>query len=200
LKKKTDQYDHTIEVCQSAFTQFSTDFTRLGPEVSELRSAAAGIPPLSTLKTQIVNNPLLQQLSTEFRELRTEISTLKTQILTNSVLQQLSKEFSALQTELSTLKTQIVNNPVLQQLSTEFHELRSEISTLQRGIPDLPLSDEISIRGDDFDDCDVTILLFGVCECGKSIISRQFKIVYCGGFDDIELTTINIPHSNQSYL
>jgi hypothetical protein len=71
---------------QDKVTQLSTDFGRLVGEVSALRSAA-GIPTLSeevsAVKTQIgqkLNDPVVEQLSPEFSELRNEVLTLKRQI------------------------------------------------------------------------------------------------------------------------
>jgi hypothetical protein len=65
-------------------TELSTDFGRLVGEVSALRSASAGIETLSeevsALKTQIrqkPNDPVVEQLSTEFIELRKEVLILK---------------------------------------------------------------------------------------------------------------------------
>jgi hypothetical protein len=68
---------------QGKVTQLSTDFGRLVGEVSALRSAAAGIQTLwevvSAVKIQIaqkLNDPVVEQLSTEFIELRNEVSAL----------------------------------------------------------------------------------------------------------------------------
>jgi GTPase SAR1 family protein len=48
----------------------------------------------------------------------------------------------------------------------------------------------IKIRAGDFEDHDVKILTLGAGECGKSTIWRQLKLVYCGGFDADERTSM----------
>jgi hypothetical protein len=72
---------------QNKFTQLSTDFGRFVGDVSPLRSAAVGIQTLleevCAMKRQIgqkLNNPVVEQLPTEFSELRKEVLTLKAQI------------------------------------------------------------------------------------------------------------------------
>jgi uncharacterized protein YdcH (DUF465 family) len=87
LEEKSNQHSHVIAILQDKVTQLSTDFGRLVGEVSALRSASAGIQTLlekvSALKTQIeqkVNDPVVEQLSTDFSELRQELLTLKAQI------------------------------------------------------------------------------------------------------------------------
>jgi hypothetical protein len=87
LEETTNQHDHDIELLHTKVIQLSTDFGRLVGEVSSLRSASAGIQTLSkqfsALKTQISqkrNDPVAEQLSTEFIELRKEVLTLKAQI------------------------------------------------------------------------------------------------------------------------
>jgi hypothetical protein len=85
LEEKSNQHSHVIAILQDKVTQLSTDFWRLVGEVSALRSASAGIQTLSeevsALKTQItqkLNDPVVEQLSTEFSELRKDVSALKT--------------------------------------------------------------------------------------------------------------------------
>jgi uncharacterized coiled-coil protein SlyX len=87
LEEKSNQHSHVIAILQDKVTQLSTDFGRLVGEVSALRSASAGIQTLSeevsALKTQIgqkLNDPVVEQLSTEFSKLRKEVLTLKTKI------------------------------------------------------------------------------------------------------------------------
>jgi uncharacterized protein YdcH (DUF465 family) len=87
LEEKSNQHSHVIAILQDKVTQLSTDFGRLVGEVSALRSASARIQTLSeevsALKTQIgqkLNDPIIEQLSTEFSELRKEVLTLKAQI------------------------------------------------------------------------------------------------------------------------
>jgi hypothetical protein len=72
---------------QDKVAQLSTDVGRLVGEVSAFRSASAGIQTalegVSDLKTQIgqkLNDPVLEQLSPNFIELRKEVLTLKAQI------------------------------------------------------------------------------------------------------------------------
>jgi hypothetical protein len=76
LEEKSNQHSHVIAILQNKVTQLSTDFWRLVGEVSALRSASAGIQTLSeevsALKTQIaqkLNDPVVEQLSTDFNEL-----------------------------------------------------------------------------------------------------------------------------------
>jgi hypothetical protein len=83
LKEQSNQHSHLIAMLQDKVTQLSTDFGRLVGEVSALRSAAAGIQALSeevsALKTQIaqkLNDPVVEQLSTELSELRKDVSAL----------------------------------------------------------------------------------------------------------------------------
>jgi chromosome segregation ATPase len=109
LEETTNQHSHFIAILHNKVTQLSTDFGHLVGDVSALRSASARIQTLSaevsSLKTQIgqkLNDPVVEQLSTEFNELRREVSSLKTQI------------------------SQKLNDRVVEQLSTELKELRNE--------------------------------------------------------------------------
>jgi archaellum component FlaC len=107
-----------IAVLQEKLTQLSTDFVSLAGEVSGLRSAAAGIETLSkdvsALKTQTaqkLSTPIVEQLSTDFNELRKEVLIVKTQIAgmeTPPIEQQLSPEVSKLQKDFSAVKKHIV--------------------------------------------------------------------------------------------
>jgi hypothetical protein len=79
LEEKVQHWEDEIAILQDKVTQLSTDFWRLVGEVSALRSASAGIQTLweevSALKTHIgqkLNDPIVEQLSMNFRELRTE--------------------------------------------------------------------------------------------------------------------------------
>jgi hypothetical protein len=85
LEETANQHSHFISILQSKVSQLSTDFGRLVMEVSSLRSVASGIQTLSdevsSLQTQKPNDPVVEQLSTEFSELRKEVLTLKTKIL-----------------------------------------------------------------------------------------------------------------------
>jgi hypothetical protein len=83
-----NQHYRLIAMLQSKVRRLSTDFGRLVGEVSALRSDSARIQTLSeevsSLKRQIrqkQNDPVVEQLSTDFIELRKEVSTLKAQIL-----------------------------------------------------------------------------------------------------------------------
>jgi uncharacterized protein YdcH (DUF465 family) len=76
-----------MAILQNKVAQLSTDFGRLGGEVSALRSVSAGIETLfeevSALKRQIAQkptDPVVEQISRNFIELRKEVLTLKTQI------------------------------------------------------------------------------------------------------------------------
>jgi hypothetical protein len=87
LEEKGEQHSRSIAILQSEVRQLSTDFGRLVGEVSALRSAAAGIQTLSeevcAPKTQIgqkQNDLVVEQLLTDFSELRKEVLTLKSQI------------------------------------------------------------------------------------------------------------------------
>jgi hypothetical protein len=87
LEEKVQHCEYEIAILQSEVRQLSTDFGHFISEVSALRSAAAGIQTLleevSTLKTQIaqkLNDPVMEQLSTDFSKLRDEVLTLKAQI------------------------------------------------------------------------------------------------------------------------
>jgi FtsZ-binding cell division protein ZapB len=86
LEEKVNQHSHIITMLQDEVTQLSTDYGRLAGEVSPLRSAAAGIQTLSkevsALKTQIaekLSDPVVEQRSTDFSELR-QVSTRKAQM------------------------------------------------------------------------------------------------------------------------
>jgi hypothetical protein len=77
---------------QNKGTQLSTDSGRLGGAVSALRSASAGIQTLSeevsALKKQIgqkLDDPVVEQLSTDFSELRKSMLTQKAHIATISL-------------------------------------------------------------------------------------------------------------------
>jgi hypothetical protein len=92
LQETANQHSHVIAILQNKVTQLSTDFGRLISEVSSLRSVSAGIQTLSeevsSLKTQLaqkLNDPVVEQLSTEFIELQKEVLTLKAQIATMSL-------------------------------------------------------------------------------------------------------------------
>jgi hypothetical protein len=72
---------------QHKVTQLSIGFGRLVGEVSALRSTAAGIQTLSEEVSaqkrhiaQKLSDPVVEQLSTEFGELRKDISAMKTKI------------------------------------------------------------------------------------------------------------------------
>jgi outer membrane murein-binding lipoprotein Lpp len=87
LEEKTNQHSHGIAMLQDKVTQLSTDFWRFRGGVSALRSAAAGIQTLSktisALKKEIAQNtkhPVVEQLSTEFSELRNQVLTLNAKI------------------------------------------------------------------------------------------------------------------------
>jgi archaellum component FlaC len=87
LEEETNRHSHVIPMLEDKVTQLSTDFGRLGGEVSALRSASAGIQTLSeevsALKRQIAqkqSDPVVEQFSTEFIELRKEVLTLKGEI------------------------------------------------------------------------------------------------------------------------
>jgi hypothetical protein len=87
LEEKTNQHSHVIAILQDKISQLSTDFGRLVSEVSALRSASAGIQTLSeevsVLKMQItekLNDSVVEQLSTDFSELRKEVLTQNWQI------------------------------------------------------------------------------------------------------------------------
>jgi hypothetical protein len=76
LEEKVNQHSHIIAMLQDKVTQLSGDFLRLVAEFSALRSASPGIRALSeevsALKTHIghkLNDPVVEQLSTEFIEL-----------------------------------------------------------------------------------------------------------------------------------
>jgi archaellum component FlaC len=92
LEEKANEHDHDVEVLQNKVTQLSTDFGRLVSEVSSLRSASAGIQalseavsPLKRQTAQKLNDPVVEQLSTNFSELRKEVLTLKGQIAAMSL-------------------------------------------------------------------------------------------------------------------
>jgi GTPase SAR1 family protein len=51
-------------------------------------------------------------------------------------------------------------------------------------------ADAITIRGGDFEDPSMKILILGASESGKSTISRQVKLLYCGGFTDDERSSM----------
>jgi hypothetical protein len=57
FKKTANEHDHVLEVRQDKVTELTTDFARLGMEVSALRSVATGMQKLSeeisVLKAQI---------------------------------------------------------------------------------------------------------------------------------------------------
>jgi archaellum component FlaC len=83
-----EQPDYVIAMLQDKVTQLSTDFGHLGGEVSALRSDSAGLQTLSeevsALKTEIeqkLNDAVVEQLSTDFIELRKEVLTLKVELL-----------------------------------------------------------------------------------------------------------------------
>jgi uncharacterized protein YdcH (DUF465 family) len=87
LEEKANQHSHIIAMLQDKVSQLSTDVGRLVGEVSALRSASAGIQTLleevSALKTQITqkqSDSVVEQLSTDFSELRKDVLTLKSQI------------------------------------------------------------------------------------------------------------------------
>jgi hypothetical protein len=87
LEENANQHSHVIVMLQDKVTQLSTDFGRLVGEVSALRSVSAGIQTLSkegsALQTQIgqkLNGPVVEQLSTDFSELRKEVLIMKSQI------------------------------------------------------------------------------------------------------------------------
>jgi archaellum component FlaC len=173
LEEESNQHSHFIAILEDKVTQLSTDFGRLVGEVSALRSAAAGIRTLSEdfspLKTEIaqkLNDPVVEQLSTELNELRKEVLTQKAQIavlpvnieeLQNTVtqlstdfgrlvgevsaLRSASAEIQTLSGETSALKAEIaqkLKDPVVEQLSTEFNEVRNEVSALKTRIAAIP--------------------------------------------------------------
>jgi outer membrane murein-binding lipoprotein Lpp len=87
LKEKATQHSHVIAMLQDKVAQLCTDYKGLFDEVSALRSASAGIEPLSEnasgLKRQIaqkLNNLDVEQLSTDLNELRKSVLALKMQI------------------------------------------------------------------------------------------------------------------------
>jgi chromosome segregation ATPase len=87
LEKKVDQHSRVIAMLHNKVTQLSTNFGRLVSEVSALRSAAAVIQTLSeevsVLQAQIgqkMKNPVVEQLSTDFIELRKVILAQKARI------------------------------------------------------------------------------------------------------------------------
>jgi chromosome segregation ATPase len=87
VEENANQHNHVIEVLQDKITQLSTYFELLRGEVSIFRSAAAGIQTpseeFSALKTQIgqnMNNPVVEQLSTDLKELRKEFLIQKAEI------------------------------------------------------------------------------------------------------------------------
>lgn len=50
--------------------------------------------------------------------------------------------------------------------------------------------DEITITSAEFSTPEAKILTLGAGECGKSTIWRQLKLIYCGGFDESERSTM----------
>jgi FtsZ-binding cell division protein ZapB len=92
LEEKANQHTHVIAILQFEVRQLSTDFGRLVGEVSALRSAAAGIQTLSEEVfaqkrpiAQKLNDPVVEQPSTNLSELRKEVLTQKAQIAAMSL-------------------------------------------------------------------------------------------------------------------
>jgi uncharacterized small protein (DUF1192 family) len=92
LEETANQHSHVIAILQNEVKQLFTEFGRLVGEVSALRSASARIQTLSeeisVLKTELAqkqNDPIDEQLSIEFIELRKDVLTLKAQIAVMSL-------------------------------------------------------------------------------------------------------------------
>jgi hypothetical protein len=119
LEEKAKQHECAIAVLQSELRQLSTDFGRLAGEVCALRSLSGEVSALTTQTAGELSEPLAQQLSIEFDELRRDISILKAQIAAG------------------------LGEPVAQQLSTKFDELRREVSALWRFPAAPPLDSRI---------------------------------------------------------
>jgi hypothetical protein len=87
LEEKVEHCEYEIAILQNNVAQLSTDFERFVGVVSGLRSAASGIQTfveeVCALKMEIghkLKDPVVEQLSTEFSELRKEVLTQKAQI------------------------------------------------------------------------------------------------------------------------
>jgi hypothetical protein len=121
--------------------QLFTDFGRLVGEIASLRYAAAGIERLfeevSALKTSIaqkLNDPVVEQLSTDASELHKEVSALKTQIpamspITTPSQNQLPPRLSLQQPLVSLFDSRIISG--VPEILTEFR--KKQFSLLWRG-------------------------------------------------------------------